>query len=670
MASVHYTQSSFTSGEIDPRMYARVTLRQYQNGLKKLRDCLVIPQGPVRRRFGIEFKLDITSLVTNSDPTTVRLTGLQDGNTNAIMLFSDTQLNIYTDDSSGFTAVGTLTSLSYTSTDIQNLNFTQDENRLIIVHPDYIPKYIQATTFPTTWPTTLTDFSFKFQPTYDFARDYDSLTFTASATTGVGITITSSSNFFEARHQGGMIAFNGGTARITTSTDPASTTCTADVVDDFDDTKAESGSLSFVGEPIYSSSRGYPAVVGFYQNRLGFANTKDLPSGVWFSVFNDLDNFNEAIQDDSGAISDYMRTGNQQSANIVRSISGVRSLIIFTSDSEFSTPLLENSGFTPSSSFIPQSTEGSSSNIDAQILDNQIFFVDRTGKSVHSLVYDIQSGSFKARDVSINASHMINSPIRMATFKNSTIDEGKFLILINQDDGTEFGGGAPIFQTNLDQEVQAWSFCKPAKGIFTDVATIGNDVYFINQVIINGNVKFYLCKLNFNCYTDYCKNYTITTHTTSITGLTYLEGETVNIRKSDGTIYTPQQVVGGKINMPVELSNTNIEIGIAFTPEVVPLPLSIQTGNGNTRYKPTLIRKITIDYYQSARIRVNGYLLQDINLPVTLNTSFPLTSGILTIPPETGYTRQESDTENIISITQTDPIDFMIRAIDYTVDIT
>lgn len=55
MARLQTSQVNFTSGELDPLLAAREDIRFYYSGLERARNVFVIPQGPVLRRWGLEF---------------------------------------------------------------------------------------------------------------------------------------------------------------------------------------------------------------------------------------------------------------------------------------------------------------------------------------------------------------------------------------------------------------------------------------------------------------------------------------------------------------------------------------------------------------------------------------------------------------------------------------
>jgi len=66
--------------------------------------------------------------------------------------------------------------------------------------------------------------------------------------------------------------------------------------------------------------------------------------------------------------------------------------------------------------------------------------------------------------------------------------------------------------------------------------------------------------------------WTISPMITTVSGLDYLEGETVQIL-ADGNVVTPQQVVGGQITMPQPASK--ITVGMKYTPQLQTMYLDL-----------------------------------------------------------------------------------------------
>ena len=81
MSRIVTVQSNFTSGEIDPKINARIDLQQYYNALDTAQNVTIQPQGGIKRRDGSEFISDIpTRLYESIDlmefNDAIQLTGL------------------------------------------------------------------------------------------------------------------------------------------------------------------------------------------------------------------------------------------------------------------------------------------------------------------------------------------------------------------------------------------------------------------------------------------------------------------------------------------------------------------------------------------------------------------------------------------------------------------
>ncbi len=61
MSRIVTVQSNFTSGEVDPKINARIDLQQYYNGLQTAKNVTILPQGGVTRRDGSEFVAEVTT---------------------------------------------------------------------------------------------------------------------------------------------------------------------------------------------------------------------------------------------------------------------------------------------------------------------------------------------------------------------------------------------------------------------------------------------------------------------------------------------------------------------------------------------------------------------------------------------------------------------------------
>jgi hypothetical protein len=123
-------QSSFNNGIISEHMSARVEIKQYYQGLLQGENIQCLPQGGVRRRPGsvlIDANIDSTSrlfpFVFNTDQA-------------YLVVIDTSNITIYRDD----VIVDTLTSPYTVAADIQELDFVQTADTMILVHEDYAPR--------------------------------------------------------------------------------------------------------------------------------------------------------------------------------------------------------------------------------------------------------------------------------------------------------------------------------------------------------------------------------------------------------------------------------------------------------------------------------------------------------------------------------------------------
>lgn len=653
MAEQFHFQSNFTLGELDEKLFARVDFQGYYKGAKKLKNTIISPQGGIKRSFGLGYTANINQ--PSIDRIKIKMFELEDSDIYAMVFVPDNIL-IYLEATGAL--VATVISTGYTIAQIKDLTFSQSSDTLVIIHVDVAPKKLVRTSAHGGW--TLSTIAFKFLPVYDFDQNYDALGFTPGATTGTGITltITLGVGIFTSAFIGGVFVGNGGTMRITGLT--STTVVTGDITTDFIDTAQIKGVSALLAEPAWSTARGWPGAVTFYQNRMVFGASKSLLSGVWLSKINDFRNFDATTALADGSLSDFIHNN---TSNVVRYVTSSKSLIVFTSGGESATPILIEAPLTPDNfALYPQEANGIQQGVEPQILDNQVIFVEKGGKIVRNFVYDVRSGKYISTNISILSSHLIKIPVDSAVFKNSSKEDGSYYIVVNSD------GSMSVYQTNIDEGVSAWTTRETAGagGLFKQVSGVKDKVFAVVQRTIGAATKFYLEKIDFDAYMDSSITFTSGSPTTTITGLAHLEGQTVGVVKqySNGSLSVLSDAVvsGGQItsSSPVE----SAQVGLRFNVEVIPMPLIVETKKGFDLYNPKHIKAVFVDYFESLGIKVKGQLLP--------NLQFGVSSYDTGRVKQTGFdqvtTMKDWKAREEISITQDDPLPLFIRGIGMEVD--
>ena len=129
MARANTIQTNFTSGEISPQMWGRVDVNKYQNGVAKLRNFIVRPQGGVSRRPGTKY------MWTSKLGSHVRLQlFIVSTSQTYILEFGDNYVRVYQG-----AAMLTEIVTPYAQTDVDTLYFAQSADELFIAHPTYAP---------------------------------------------------------------------------------------------------------------------------------------------------------------------------------------------------------------------------------------------------------------------------------------------------------------------------------------------------------------------------------------------------------------------------------------------------------------------------------------------------------------------------------------------------
>lgn len=640
MTSVVHKQANFTKGSIDPRLLARTDVDIFEKGARKLENVIILPQGGVQRRFGTEY---IDELIIGTTASEFRVAILEyEDETIYVLIFEPLSLKIYHQDAS----VATLAT-PYTAGQLPNIKWTQSINQLYVFHPDVAPQALIRTAPHATWA--FGAISFIWFPTYDFDRNYDSAIFTPSAVTG-NITLNAIGNPFKAAHVGGLFFGNEGTMRITAYVNPNQVT--GFTVEDFKSTAPILGSLAVLTEPAWSASLGYPKTATFYQDRLCCGGSKSLPQGLWMSKTNQYSNFDDSEDLASSSIGVFINTNN---SNVIEDILGTKSFVIFTSSGVVTLPFVDDSPLTPSNIAFNQQSRNGIGNLKGILFDNGVVYVDRGGKLIWSMRYDVQRAGYVFRDISIVSQFLVKNPVEMGTYRNPDIDQGNYLIVINED------GTLAVLQSIDEQNVQGWT-SSTTDGQFRHLDNSADQVYFITERVINSVTKFYLEKLSFDVLTDSASVQTLGAPATTITGLGHLEAKTVKVI-GDGFNMEDRIVASGQIE--VEFAVTNVEVGLNYIPSIIPMPMSINTQVGNNFYFNKRIKTIWTDFYESLGIYIDDFEI----LTLKMNTPG---YGVPT-PPRTGFYEHtlmlgwEPDVE--INITQPEPLPLLIRGLGFLVEI-
>lgn len=145
MRTLRTVQTSFTAGEVDPRLDARVDVTRYYSGASRLRNVLVLPQGGVQRRPGLRHVADLPAAAASG----VRLIpfAFSAAQTFLVAVYAAGFTVFRADGSVAFTASGQ----PWTAAIADQVNWAQSADTLLLFHHDLPPHRLRREGSDTVW---------------------------------------------------------------------------------------------------------------------------------------------------------------------------------------------------------------------------------------------------------------------------------------------------------------------------------------------------------------------------------------------------------------------------------------------------------------------------------------------------------------------------------------
>lgn len=520
-------QTNFNAGELDPLLHSRVDIEQYFQGATYIRNGLVVPQGGVKRRPGLEFIADLgsTSSANAEFARAVPFIYGVDGS-EYLFVFTDNKLQIFEDDAVVFTTV--VAGEKYAEADLEHITWTQNDEILITFHEDSFPRrYVRGATSASWTIEDLPIFAqwmpqHHFEDTvganvdhvhelafYNFAN-LDRFTLfvnghetppivaneinaTMKANLEAGIQAIRGIGSVTANWQSGLIVgaehwqivfdganLNSGRPFTVTEGNPNIDDQAQDnLISDLEVTK---GSLAV--EDSWSVARGFPRCGTFFQGRLWMGGSTERPQTLWGSNSSNIYNFSLELDDDDFAIEVTINTENLAS---IRQLFVGRHLQIFTSEGEYYVPESDAKVVTPQNIVVRRTTSrGISKGTQVFDVDGATFFLDAEEKSLRRFVFDDAQQSYTSENLGLLSSHIFKETPEAGTGgsatgvphediayrKSTTTDEADYILFINGD------GNLAVYCTLFSQNVSAWTV-QHTRGVFVAAAVLGNQMYFI-----------------------------------------------------------------------------------------------------------------------------------------------------------------------------------------------
>lgn len=334
----------------------------------------------------------------------------------------------------------------------------------------------------------------------------------------------------------------------------------------------------------WSDEQGWPSAVRFYDGRLWWAGY----NGIWGSVSDAYDSFDETVIGDSGPINRTIGSGPVDTINWIlplqRMLLGAQGSEISVRSNTLDDPI------TPTNMhFKTGSTQGSCA-VEAVQVDHEGYFVNRSTMRVYELAFDVRTYDYLANDITALCPEL-GSPgiVRMDVQRQPDTR-----IHCVRSDGVVMVG-----ILDRSEDTLCW-VTVTTDGFVEDVvilpASSGNlddQVYYVVKRTINGSTVRYLEKMaqeidcrggSFSYLADAYLAVTNTSPTATITGLGHLEGQQVVVWADGADVGTDDSVTpwvqkytvsGGQITLAAPA--TNVVVGLPYTAQFQSAKLGLAT---------------------------------------------------------------------------------------------
>lgn len=417
----------------------------------------------------------------------------------------------------------------------------------------------------------------------------------------------------------------------------------------------------------FSTATGYPSAVAFYEQRLVFASTTSQPQTLFFSVGGSFEDFAGGVDADDALT--YTLGSNQ--VNIIRYLQAGRVLLVGTSGGEFVVTSSEDAPLSPTNAVVKRQATYGSADIQPVQVANVTLFVQRAKRKLRELVFDLNTDSYQAPDMTILAEHITETGIKEMSLQQEpdnvvwcVLESGKFVGMTYR----------------REENVIAWhehliggAFGSDAFGHVESVATIPGDLneddtYLVVKRTIGGATKRYIeyfSSFDFGSdvedafFVDSGLTYSGSS-ATSISGLDHLEGQSVSIL-ANGATHPDKTVSSGAITL--DFAVTKAHIGLNYSSTLQTMRIEAGGTEGTAQGKTKRIHEVVLRLFRTVGVKVGSSETELDRIPFrssaqAMTAAIPLFTGDKEIEFRGGF-----DTDGFVVVQQDQPLPLTIIGI-------
>ena len=656
MARVITIQTNLTGGELDPKLKARVYTERYRNALDSCINAVVLPSGGATRRAGLRYTDNEGAVTVHPIPFKIYRSDLGTLQGYLIEIRSDDTIHFYTNGA----RIGVISIASPFTSDIDKIRYEQFDNVLYLVHPDFPPQQLTRTD-DNNWVVGAVSFT---MPSVLDAETVQSVTSITRVSTTATVTMGAVHGFVTGqtvRIAGAVETdYNGDFIITVTSTTvftytvagapatPATGTITAqriigitrsgttatvntgqvhglstghivamagavetDYNGDFQIIVLTTTTFTYTvaGSPstpatgtitmgrVYWGTTGYPNCITFFEQRMILGGVFTHPQTVFGSESGVILNFVTGTAD-----SDPFEFVLVAATSRILHLAATELLVVFTYDKEITVQGGVEKPLTPTNvQSKGRSPHGTREIVRPLVVGDDVLFVTRHGKKVRlfSDMVGIENKK-KAPEISLVSAHLAKLGI-VGLAHQLEPDNVVWMVTAT--------GVLLSLTYDKDDNLIAWAQ-HTTDGLFKNVAVIPynneDQVWVAVERTINAVTATYIEVMDSTLETDSAITDSDTPAKTVWTGLSHLEGETVDV-VADGVVVPQQVVTSGQITIPN--AALAIEVGLHYKMTIIDLPPEITTNLGTSQGQKISVNSCKVRLYETIGLQVNGQIV-------------------------------------------------------------
>ncbi len=639
--SIRISQNSFSKGILSPSLQNRVDLEQYSLGLKNLVNGIVLQEGCVQNRSGLEFvakakyksmKSRLIPFVFNTSQNYIIEAGqyyfrfIRNGG-----YILDSNNNIYE------------ISSPYTEAQVFEFDYVQQGDVLTITHKSFVPREL-ARIAHNNWKLTPVSFGSSLAAPGNIGAVYTGQTSSNTTTYTYVVTAVRKDTGEESKRSAEVTVTGHLEAYWTTSEKITLSWDAVENADEYNIYRSVNGIFGYVGTsavttfidnnidpdlkttaPIYMNELAteYPACTCYYQQRKVYASSSLRPETFWASQTGTNNNFN--ISHPLNATDAINMSIYESVPNEIRHLIPFDDLIVLTSNSEW---IVSGKDGIFSANPAPvakiQSFYGASK-IKPIISGSMVLFVQSGGNIVRDLGYNYLSDSYDGEELTLFANHLFEGRTIVSMAYSKEPNRVLWCVMDN--------GELYALTYNPKQKISAWHK-HITQGNFESVCTVRENnediAYFIVKRNINSeNVRYIerftprtIDSMEKAFFLDCALKNDFANDVTVVSGLEHLKNMKVSALLDYGAVEELQVDASGSVTLPYPARH--VLIGLPYTFEFE----SLDFENSETIGLKKLINKVDVQILNSREdffiqnsdgtITQNARSLESVNYPEKL----------------------------------------------------